>query len=184
MYTLYLRLRFRRLLPHHRPRVTVWCAFWADGVVGPYFFENTTGNALTVDGVRYREMLTKFLWPELDVIDVEDMFFQQDGRTCHTAGETMMLQQTKFPGGVISRFGDQHKPPRSCDLTHRYFFFLWGYVFRKRYRYANKHETVEHLKEEIRRVIGEIQPTFMRKRYSKFQQKNIPLPEVSWWPFA
>lgn len=140
--------------PMHPPRVTVWCAFWAGGVIGPYFFENAAGNALTVNGVRYREMLTEFLWPELDVIDVEDMFFQQDGATCHTARETMVLLQTKFPGRVISRFGDQHWPPRSCDLTPMD-FFLWGYVKEK--VYANKPETVEHLKEEIRRVIGEIQ---------------------------
>lgn len=63
----------------HPPRVTVWCAFWAGGVIGPYFFENAAGNALNVNGARYRKMLTEFLWPDLDHIDVQDMFFQQDG---------------------------------------------------------------------------------------------------------
>ena len=62
--------------------VTVWCSFWADGVIGPYFFETAAGNALTVIGVQYRELLTEFLWPELDIVDVDDMFFQQDGATC------------------------------------------------------------------------------------------------------
>ena len=66
-------------------------------------------------------MLTEFLWPELNVIDVEDMFFQQDSATCHTARETMRVTTDKV---VISRFGDQHWPPRSCDLTPMDFFSL------------------------------------------------------------
>lgn len=95
-------------------------------------------------------MLIEFLWPELDRIDVEDMFFQQDGATCHTARETMMFLRTKFPDRVISRFDDQNYwPPRSCDLTPMG-YFLWGYVKEK--VYVNRPPTVERLKEEIRRV--------------------------------
>ncbi|KAH1021405.1 hypothetical protein HUJ04_010922 [Dendroctonus ponderosae] len=41
----------------HPPRVTVWCAFWAGGIIGPFFFENAAGNALNVNGQRYRNML-------------------------------------------------------------------------------------------------------------------------------
>ena len=42
--------------PFHAQRATVWCGFWAGGVIGPYFFENDAGNAVTVNGVRYRNM--------------------------------------------------------------------------------------------------------------------------------
>lgn len=58
-------------------------------------------------------MLTGFLWSELDVVDVEDLFFQQDGTTCHAERKAMVLLHTKFSGLIVSRFSDQHWPP-SC----------------------------------------------------------------------
>lgn len=73
-------------------------------------------------GVRYREMLTNFFVPKLQNMDLNSMWFQQDGATCHTARETVELLHESFPGRVISRFGDRHWPPRSCDLTPLDFF--------------------------------------------------------------
>ena len=130
-------------------RILVW------GLIGPYFFENENGIAITVNGIRYREMITNFLWHEIDDMDVEDIWFQQDGATCHTANETMQLLQTKFNGRVISQRGDVNWPPRSCDLTPLD-FFLWGYLKDK--VYINKPQTIEDLKEEIRHNIAEICP--------------------------
>jgi len=59
--------------PLHAQRATVWCRFWAGRVIGLYFFENEAGNAVTVNGVRYRNMIMEFLWPQLDGIDMEDV---------------------------------------------------------------------------------------------------------------
>ena len=59
--------------PMHPQRVTVWCGLWAGGIIGPYFFQNEAGQTVTVNGVRYREMITNFLWPELEDMDVDDM---------------------------------------------------------------------------------------------------------------
>ena len=36
-------------------------------------------------------MINEFLWPELEVMDVDDVYFQQDGATCNTSGETIGL---------------------------------------------------------------------------------------------
>jgi hypothetical protein len=44
----------------HPQRVTVWCGLWAGGVIGPYFFEDEDGNAETVNGDRYRNMISYF----------------------------------------------------------------------------------------------------------------------------
>ena len=33
--------------------------------LGPYFFENEAGAAVSVNGSRYETMINKFLWPEL-----------------------------------------------------------------------------------------------------------------------
>jgi hypothetical protein len=80
----------------------------------------------------------------LDGIDMEDIWFQQDGETCHTARETAeLLREKKIPGRVVSRNGDQNWPPRSCDLTPCD-FFLWGFV--KSRVCANKQQTIPDLK--------------------------------------
>lgn len=139
--------------PLYPQKVTVWCAFFANGIIGPYFFENDTGNSVTVTGERYRAMIVNFLWPQLNAIDVEDLWFQQDGATCHTANATMALLNEKFPGRIISRNSEVNWPPRSCDLTPLD-FFLWGYL--KSRVYANKPTTIQQLKGEITRHIGEI----------------------------
>ena len=45
-------------------------------------------------------MINGFLWPELEDMDVDDVYFQQDGATCHTSGETIGLLREKFPGRI------------------------------------------------------------------------------------
>ena len=48
---------------HEKPmhaQATVWCGLWAGGVIGLYFFENEVGNAVTLNGVRYCNMITNF----------------------------------------------------------------------------------------------------------------------------
>ena len=51
--------------PTQPKRVTVWCGFWCTGIIGPFFFENKQGEAVTVNGDRYRAMLNEFLFTNL-----------------------------------------------------------------------------------------------------------------------
>ena len=67
------------------------------------FFENEAGQAATVNGARYRDVITRFFLPKLDNIDVVDMWFQQNDTTCHTANETIQLSHETFPGRLLSR---------------------------------------------------------------------------------
>ena len=113
----------------HLLRVTVWCGFWAGGVIGPYFFEET-GRTAIVNGARYRNAITRFFLSKFDDIDVTDIWFRRDDATCYTANETIQLPHETFP--VLSRFYDQNWPPGSCDLTPLD-FFLRGYSKRKIY---------------------------------------------------
>ncbi|GFX20988.1 uncharacterized protein TNCV_2044641 [Trichonephila clavipes] len=39
--------------PLHLEKLTVWCALWAGGIIGPYFFKNDEGHNVTVNGDRY-----------------------------------------------------------------------------------------------------------------------------------
>ena len=128
--------------------------FWAGGINGPYFFENEAGVAVSVNGLRYRSMINGFLWADLEDLDVKDVYFQQDGATCHTSGETIDLLRGKFPDRVIFRNGDYNWPPRSCDLTPLN-FFRWGYVKDK---VTNIKSLIHDFKEKMRAVIDEIEP--------------------------
>ncbi|GFW51493.1 uncharacterized protein TNCV_4211711 [Trichonephila clavipes] len=113
--------------PLHPEKLTIWCALWAGGIIGPYFFKNDEGHNVTVNGDRYRAMITNFFIPELNNDDVQELWFQQDGATCHTARATIDLLKDTFGDGLISRFGPVNWPPRSCDLTPLD-YLLWGYI--------------------------------------------------------
>ncbi|GFU20518.1 hypothetical protein TNCV_3323811 [Trichonephila clavipes] len=51
---------------------------------------------VTVNGDRYRAMITNFFIPELNNHDVQELWFQQDGATCHTARATIDLLKDTF----------------------------------------------------------------------------------------
>lgn len=140
-------------LPLHPEKTTVWCGLWAGGIIGPYFFKTAAGQNVSVNGIRYRAMLTDYLLPELEARGLGNVWFQQDGATCHTARETMILLRDQFGEQLISRFGPINWPPRSCDVTPLD-YFLWGFVKSK--VYSNKPGTIEALEANITRVISEI----------------------------
>ncbi|GFV37682.1 uncharacterized protein TNCV_2707971 [Trichonephila clavipes] len=105
-------------------------------------------------------MITNFFIPELNNHDVQELWFQQDGATCHTARATIDLLKDTFGDRLITRFGPLNWPPRSCDLTPLD-YFLWGYV--KSLVYANKPQTLDHLEDNFRRVIADIRPQMLEK---------------------
>ncbi|GFV37896.1 transposable element Tc3 transposase [Trichonephila clavipes] len=89
-----------------------------------------------------------------------ELWFQQDGATCHTARAPIDLLKDTFGDRLISRFGPVNWPPRSCDLTPLD-YFLWGYV--KALVYADTPQTLDHLEDNIRRVIADIRPQMLEK---------------------
>uniref|UniRef100_A0A1L8EI80 Putative transposable element n=3 Tax=Haematobia irritans TaxID=7368 RepID=A0A1L8EI80_HAEIR len=144
-------------LPMHPEKCTVWCGLYAGGIIGPYFFKDAVGRNVTVNGDRYRSMLTNFLLPKMEELNLVDMWFQQDGATCHTARDSMAILRENFGEQFISRNGPVSWPPRSCDLTPLD-YFLWGYVKSKVYR--NKPATIpaleDNISEEIRAIPAEM----------------------------
>ncbi|GFW71960.1 DUF4817 domain-containing protein [Trichonephila clavipes] len=146
--------------PLHQEKLTVWSALWAGGIIGPYFFKNDEGHNVTVNGDRYRAIITNFFIPELNNHDVQELWFQQDGATCHTARATIDLLKDTFGDRLYSRFGPVNWPPRSCDLTPLD-YFLWSYV--KSLVYADKPQMLDHLEDNIRGVIADIRPQMLEK---------------------
>jgi len=75
----------------------------ASGIIRPYFFENEAGNAVTVNADRYVEMLQNFTQKLARFPVNENMLFQQDGATSHTARMSMNTVNALFPNQVVSR---------------------------------------------------------------------------------
>ena len=73
--------------PMHPLRVTVLCGLWSGG-----------GATVTV-GIG--TMLTDFFVPARDGIDVNNVWFQQDGATCHTSHATIDILHETFDGRLI-----------------------------------------------------------------------------------
>ncbi|GFX84556.1 transposable element Tc3 transposase [Trichonephila clavipes] len=144
------------------------------------FFKNDEGHNVTVNGDRYRAMITNFFIPELNNNDVQELWFQQDGATCHTARATINLLKDTFGDRLISRFGPVNWPTRSCDLTPLD-YFLWGYV--KTLVYADKPHTLDHLEDNIRRVIADIRPQMLEKVIENWTSRldyirGSPMPDI------
>ncbi|GFU26753.1 uncharacterized protein TNCV_1838121 [Trichonephila clavipes] len=87
--------------PLHPEKLTIWCALWAGGIIGPYFFKNDEGHNGTVNGDRYRAMITNFFIPEFNNHDVQELWFQKDGATCHTARTTINLLKDTFEHKIM-----------------------------------------------------------------------------------
>ncbi|GFU47928.1 transposable element Tc3 transposase [Trichonephila clavipes] len=128
-------------------------------------------------------MITNFFIPELNNHDVQELRFQQDGATCHIARATIDLLKDTFGDRLISRFGPVNWPPRSCDLTPLD-YFLWSCF--KSLVYADKPQTLDHLEDNIRRVIADIRPQMLEKVIENWTfrldyiraSRGSPMPEI------
>ncbi|GFV76750.1 uncharacterized protein TNCV_4729701 [Trichonephila clavipes] len=96
---------------------------------------------------------------------------------------TIDLLKDTFGDRLISRFGPVNWPPRSCDLTPLD-YFLWGYV--KSLVYADTPQTLDHLKDNIRRVIADIRPQMLEKVIENWTSRldyirasrGSPMPDI------
>lgn len=155
--------------PLHSPRVTVWCALTSNEIIGPYFFEDDEGNAVTVNGKRYCALLRRYFIPKLKRKNlIHSAWFQQDGATCHTSKDSMALLREQFSGRLVSRWGDVSWPPRSPDLTPLD-FFLWGYLKSK--VYESNPKSVIDLKKNITAEIRAISPAIISKTFDNMKKR-------------
>ncbi|GFU61228.1 transposable element Tc3 transposase [Trichonephila clavipes] len=113
----------------------------------------------------------------------KELWFLQDGTTCHTARATIDLLKYTFGDRLISRFEPVNWPPRSCDLTPLD-YFLWGYV--KSLVYADKPQTPDHLEDNIHRSIADIRPQMLENVIENWTSRldyirasrGSPMPEI------
>lgn len=146
--------------PLHSPKLTVWCGISTSGIIGPFFFRDSTGATCTVTAERYVTMLRDFVTPAIQQHPHPLLWYQQDGATAHTARTSLAELQRLFPGHLISRFGDVPWPARSPDLTAPD-FFLWGYL--KSEIFKTGPTSLEELESNIRSAIDTIPVGVLQK---------------------
>ena len=92
-------------------------------------------------------MLNEFLLTKIEQEDIGDTWFQQDDATCHTAAVTLDVLCPVFEDCKSSHRADIVwcvVTPLDC--------YLWGAVKHK--CYADKPETIDALKDNIREAIS------------------------------
>ena len=99
-------------------------------------------------------MLNEFLFRKMKEEYIGNIWFQQDGATCHTAKATLDVLRSVFEDRIISRRADVVWPPRSSNLIPLN-YYLCGVVKDK--CYVDKPETIDTLKDNIREAIGDTQ---------------------------
>ena len=99
-------------------------------------------------------MLNEFLFIKIEKDDIGNIQFQENGATCHAAEATVDVLRPLFEDRIISSRADVVWPLRSWGLTPLD-YDLQGAVRDK--CYADKPETIDTLKDNIRETISEIQ---------------------------
>ena len=95
------------------------------GVIGPFFFEDENGGAVTVNQERYVQQALVPFWDKLGEkvgADGREEWFQQDGATTHTAQKSLKWLKEKFDRRLISLKTDVEWWPNSPDLCPLNFF--------------------------------------------------------------
>lgn len=142
-------------VPLHSAKVTVWCALSAQGVIGPYFFEDDAGATVTVNAKRYKEVLQRF-WRALQTKcpdTLTSQWFQQDGAPPHTARDTLAWLDLRMESRLISKGAAVEWPAHSPDLSPLD-FYLWGYL--KSRVYSQSPQDVTQLRTAITTAIRQI----------------------------
>ena len=63
--------------PLYPLKTTVCCGLWAGAIIGPYFFKNEANQNVTVNGNRYRTMLSEYVLPEIQAHGLGELFFKK-----------------------------------------------------------------------------------------------------------
>lgn len=112
--------------------------------------------------------------------DMNTVVFQQDGAPPHCSDRTLQYLRKYFPGDqLISRMTDNPWPPYSLDLSPPD-YFLWGYL--KERKYEDNPDTIDWLKENIKREIRRIPSDILERVINNFSARvaNVIQQRSAW----
>ena len=107
------------------------------------FLQNETDQNVTVKGQQCKAMISDFFVPELEDVDVDDLWCQQDASACHTTNETINLLKE-----------------RACGVASKIIRFTTAGLS---FVGLCEVETIDALAENIQRVIASMWPRFLHK---------------------
>ncbi|GFT72642.1 hypothetical protein TNCV_20071 [Trichonephila clavipes] len=139
--------------PLHPEKLTVWCALWAGGIIGPYFkmMKATTLQPVMVIGIE-PQIINPFFIPELNNHDVQSCGSGKTAQHVTPARATIDLLKDTLRTPNSSRFGPVESGQDLHDLTPLDYFLLRAKC--KVIGLCDKPQTLDHLEDNIRRVIA------------------------------
>ena len=148
-----------------------WTGLFRGKVIGPFWIEGS------MDQHVYHDLLVEKIWPCLKgVATRHQVYFMQDGATCHTTKLNLDFLQKKFNGRLISNKTETPWPPNSPDLNPLDFFF-WGYTMNHVFRV--KPNSMEDLKSVVNDFAHAMDPDLVKKvcrsarsRFEKMQTQR------------
>jgi len=103
--------------------VNVWCGVLGNKLIGPFVFDNLTGN--THEAYLRNEL--PGLLEDIPLMIRNQMYFQHDGAPPHYTRCVREYLNESLPDRWLGRGGPVAWPPRSPDLTHLD-YYLWCHV--------------------------------------------------------
>jgi hypothetical protein len=136
-------------------------------VISPYFFLGRWCNSNCDCRPVHWNLGRPFCAPNWTMW-IQNVWFQQDGATAHTAWRSLGMLREMFPGCLISLSVDVEWPAQSPDLSPCD-FFLWGYLKKEIFKHHPR--SLEYLKERIRQEIDTIPPEITRRLMKNFRKR-------------
>lgn len=157
----------------HIWKVNVWCGVIKDRTIGPFIIE---GNLNSASYSSFLENKLHDLLEEVPLILRSNMFFQQDGCPAHSSLLARNQLNLLFPNSWIGRFGPQHWPARSPDLTVLD-YYLWGRI--KDLVYVERPTTRDNMIVQIQSAISQISHGELLKAVDQFRLRTQMCAEAN-----
>lgn len=143
----------------YRHKLNVWAGLLGSHVVGPFF----------IDGVLPSQ---KYIIQAFPDINIQNVYFQQDGCPVHNALRVANYLQEQFPHRWIGTNTDRISwPARSPDLSPLDFFY-WGYLEQKIYGHENtRPANLQELEDHILNTSNNITPQMLDNVRSNFYDR-------------
>ena len=140
----------------HGQKVMCWAGF-VDGACLPIvWFEGSVNH-----NVYLEKVLKEAVWNSVkSTATRKQIWFQQDGASCHVTPACLDFLKSKFGTRVISRKTEHIWPPYSPDLSPMDFSF-WSYVLSHVIRCQPA--TIQELKMIVSDFISNMEPDYLRK---------------------
>lgn len=107
--------------------IMIWCGFWLDSNIGPYFFENYAVATATVNGKRYHVVLPDWFIDKIEAENTKKYSILTSGATCLASHSTIDILRLIFENWITSTNSDVNYHLRCWELT-LLSYFLCGTV--------------------------------------------------------